>query len=297
MLLPPEEVKQLLHLYTTLLGFAARELGGVAGVTDLLSWQEANLTAKAKVRDALFTHPQLIDSYLAQNPDGCTDEEREILVRWKGSVRQLCRPTDLKRHTVFLTTKEPYVAYGVLGLTTEIADLLPVPLPALADSHDATLLPWKGLIVCDGLVTGYRIVLGSGYRRSFRGMYRETTSQRGIVTSLELPDEGSQQRVPLRPRRLSRLERFLKSCPDTVIGFKERYGEPRLEMGNKAATEYGPWRLDGTPALKADYLIVHPERPSSLCVLRQGQHYSCQCRRSHGRGRKTFLCLPGLSPS
>ena len=68
------------------------------------------------------------------------------------------------------------------------------------------------------------------------------------------PDGGSQSQ---RPRPVSPVEKFLKSCPPTVTGFIERYGEPRLYMGNSAAREYGTWRLNGTPALEADHLMIY----------------------------------------
>lgn len=255
MLIPSDEAEQFHCLYQPLLGFAAGKLGAVAGVTNLASFRDARMTAKVKVRDALLDHPELIDRYVAEELDHKATKEQQIILQWKRFVRgEFAILRDLKRYTIFLTTKQPYVAYGALGLTTEIAELVPVPLPALAD---ATLLPWKGRIVCDGLVSAYRITLGPGYRRELEEAYREATSERGLVTSLDPPDSGSQQRLSQRPRLLSPLEKFLKSCPHTVTEFKERHGEPRLEMGNRAAREYGPWRLNGTPALEADHLMIY----------------------------------------
>lgn len=224
-------------------------------MTDLASFREARATAKSKVRDALFEHLDLIDSCVSENPHGITNEELAILLRWKQFVRgTFVVLRDYKSYTVFLTTNQPYVAYAVLGLTTEIVDLIPEPLLAMVD---AVLLPWKGRIVCDGLVSSYRIVMGPSYRASFRETYREATLGRGVVTSLDLPSAPLQLGSARQRQRLSALQRFLRRCPDTVEAFKERYGEPRLEMANEAAQEYGPWQLDGTPALKADCLMIY----------------------------------------
>ncbi len=51
--------------------------------------------------------------------------------------------------------------------------------------------------------------------------------------------------------------RLLKRCPQTVEEFKVRYGEPWRELSGDAVLEYGPWQLDGQPALEADHLMVY----------------------------------------
>jgi hypothetical protein len=57
---------------------------------------------------------------------------------------------------------------------------------------------------------------------------------------------------------LSKIARFLASeCPGTVAEFKERFGEPRMDMANDAARKYSVWNMDGTPALDVDYLMLY----------------------------------------
>lgn len=51
---------------------------------------------------------------------------------------------------------------------------------------------------------------------------------------------------------------FIKTrCPRTVLEFKERFGEPRMDMANEAAQEYSVWSIDGVPALETDYLMLY----------------------------------------
>ncbi len=129
MLLEPEEADQFHSLYQPLLAFAAARRGSVAGVSDLASFKITSIEAKAQVRDALYDHPELIAEY-ADTITGSRDESEVAIIRsWRNFVRgTFTVERDLKRHTIFLPNESPEVAYGVLGLTTEIVDLLPARL-------------------------------------------------------------------------------------------------------------------------------------------------------------------------
>jgi hypothetical protein len=52
---------------------------------------------------------------------------------------------------------------------------------------------------------------------------------------------------------------FLTSdCPKTVAEFRQRFGEPRMDMANDAAREYSVWSVDGKTVLDIDYLMLYP---------------------------------------
>jgi len=224
-------------------------------VYDLASFKITSIEAKAQVRDALYDHPELLAEY-ADTITGSRDESEVAIIRsWRNFVRgTFTVERDLKRHTIFLPNESPEVAYAVLGLTTEIVDLLPARLPVMVD---AVLLPWQGRIVCDGMVSSYSVVLGSGIRSSLRETYRRARQEGRIITTLVTQDVPTLH--PTAPPRRSRsaIMRFLKRCPQTVEEFKGRYGEPWRELSGDAVLEYGPWRLDGQPALEADHLMVY----------------------------------------
>ena len=87
---------------------------------------------------------------------------------------------DLKNHTVFLATTEKNEAFGVLGLTSEIHEMLRhANLPVMVNT---VLLQWKDCIVHDGFFSVYSISFGSGMRRIFKEQYMIAKSN-GIVTS------------------------------------------------------------------------------------------------------------------
>ena len=253
MLIPQKDAITFLKVYPALIAYCSAKLDGVAGVTDLQSFMDASLEAKVEARDALLDNVQLIDTFVKENPLELADAILADVRGWKDFLRgTFFIERDLEKYTVFLCDKGESKAYGVLGITDEIIELAPHELPVMVT---AVLLPWRNQIICDGLIGFNNLVLGGGIRRSLRDTYKEAKAK-GIITSLDPDWEPSVPVTPKQPRSPA-IVRFLKKCPKTVVEFQERYGEPRMDMKNQAAREYSTWRLDGTPELDIDYLMLY----------------------------------------
>jgi hypothetical protein len=182
MLLPPEEASLFISLYSSLIGFAAARLGGAAGIVDAETFRCASNNARAKARDELLGNITLIDDFMDENPHRFPEKELSNILKWEHFVSgHFSVERDLKDYTVFLDDGDPPKAYGVLSLTDEIIEMMPYPLPVFVS---AVLLPWKGQIVCDGLILIYNIILGGGIRKNLKESYRQAKAQ-GIITSLE----------------------------------------------------------------------------------------------------------------
>jgi len=253
MVLPPEDKALFFELYPSLIGFAAGHAGGVAGVVDATSFRKAQLEARAQARDYLLDHIDLIQDFINENPGQFREQELGLAAQWAHFLRgNFIVERDLKDYTIFLATSNSPKAYGVLGLNEELVDILP-PLPAYVT---AVLLPWKGQIVCDGLVLCQSLSFGSGLRKSFTESYRQAKAD-GIIISL---DPGWKPQPPAPPKlpKTPAISRFLKKCPKTVDEFEKIFGEPRMDMGLDAAREYSVWTLDGQPLLDIDYLMIYP---------------------------------------
>ena len=87
----------------------------------------------------------------------------------------------LKKYTVFLTAKEPTVAYGVVALSDPFEEVIDQELPFLCKT---VLLPFQDRIVYDGLLSGYNLIIGSNIRRELNDAYNDAKMRHGIVTSL-----------------------------------------------------------------------------------------------------------------
>jgi hypothetical protein len=253
-LLPNEEALLFLRVYPDLIAYAARRAGGIQGIVDGETWQAAPMEAKAEARDHLLDHIDVLADYLDENPDDLSDEILARVQAWKHFVRgHFIVERDLKKYTVFLDTGEPPKAYAVLGLTTEIVEMLPVSPPAFAQ---AVLLPWKNTIICDGFLASYSIVAGGGTKRAFRDAYRKAKAA-GIITTLP-PQSPPTETTPRSRPKTPAIVRFLrKKCPRTIEEFVERFGEPRMDMANDAAREYSLWSIDGEPVLDIDHVMLY----------------------------------------
>lgn len=152
---------------------------------DIHSVQEfaaSPMSDKAAVRDALWKNPRLMDAYLDLNPDHLPVEEQEIIRRWKQFI---VGPFHifrfLKNYTIFIGRHSQ--VYGVVGLNSSLADLfIGRPLPILVE---AVLLPFKGLIIYDGLLTSHNIFFGGGIRSGLNETYMVAKQTGRIITTLE----------------------------------------------------------------------------------------------------------------
>ncbi len=223
MLLPPEDAALFLRLYPALLGFVAGRLGSTEGVHDLASFRACSLEVKVKIRDQLYDNLHLLDAYVSENPDGWSDAELDLITAWRRALRgTFIALRDLKKFTLLLDEHEPPKVYGVLGLTTELADMMPLPLPVMLQ---AVLLPWKGQIVCDGLIVPYNVILGGGIRRNAEESYRRAKVERGIITSLEETDAVESAAPVLRGRDRRTKVRVNVLLDSDVLAYFEQEAE------------------------------------------------------------------------
>ena len=163
MLLNPQDTVLFFKLHRTLMFFVNQRLKVVAD--DIASpdvFAALSPEVRLKVRDAFLGHTDLIQSFVDENPAHLSDEELTIVQSWRHLVAgEFYIFRELQKYTVFLSNDKPHVAYGVLALTQHFDELVGPYLPVLTKT---ILLPFKGMIVYDGLLsaTAYRSAPASG---------------------------------------------------------------------------------------------------------------------------------------
>jgi hypothetical protein len=234
MKLPEQEARHFIKLYSVLIGWCSGRLDPKGKVRNVQAFLDVEVADKADARDRMLDNPEIIDEFLSENRHKLGADDLTLIGAWRTFVRgDMVVERDLKKHTVILKWNEDPIAYAVLSLTDEVVDLLPLPPPMLVE---AVLLPWKGAIVCDGIVRCQSVHLGAGIRRSLKVAYREAKA-RGIVTTLE----AEQKPGPKKNRPASK-----KSA---------RKGST---MRNKKAAQpgeafVGKWRIVEMDAFDEDY--------------------------------------------
>jgi len=219
MRLSERDLKLFYKLHPALLFYANKQTKTIEHVSTLDEFMCLAPEPRCRIRDALCDNAHLIDSFVAENPRHFSAGELDILRDWKHFIKgQFFLIRYLKKYAVFLEEGQPR-AYGVVGLSDEIEDMLGPRLPIYLET---VLLPFRGQIVYDGLVTTYSVYFGPGMRRSLNDAYQEAKFRYGVITSLPFsPDKAEISYA-------DRLKFYLKSK-----GNRERYWEEIENLVNK----------------------------------------------------------------
>jgi hypothetical protein len=178
--------------------YVNHRLGLVAGVKTVEAYANSPQDGKIKVRDALYQHIELLDDFASQNPAQLTPDELRIVQSWRRHhlAGEFYVFRYLKRHAIFIAAKTSLV-YAVLGLNDPIEAVLgwrPAPVYA-----QAVLLPFKGVIIYDGLLAPYNIYFGAGIRGDLNELYQRAKQNGAILESLE--HAAPRKSKPKKPAR------------------------------------------------------------------------------------------------
>ena len=187
MQLPLEDVELFFRLHRSLMFFVNQRLNVIdEKVATPDAYSALPPTNRIEVHKALLEHMDLIDAFADENPFDFDETDLEIVRSWKHLVAgTFYAYRQLQEYMVFLSSTEPVIAYGVVALFDPFEVVIGPHLPRMVKT---TLLPFKGRIVYDGLVTGYNITFGSGIRRRLNESYKEAKERFGIVTSLPMQE-------------------------------------------------------------------------------------------------------------
>jgi hypothetical protein len=264
MLLEPQDVELFFKLHRSLMFFVNQRLKVVPDdVASADAFAALSPQVRLKVRDALNAHLDLIESFVDENPAHLPDDELAIVRSWRHLVHgRFYVFRELKKYTVFLSTTSPAIAYGVLALSQPFEELIGPYLPILAQT---VLLPFKGVIVYDGLMSSYNISFGPGIRRNLNQDFKEAKARHGIVTSLPRSDEPLPVKAPKArpvPQPPSREDK--DEAVQVVIGLidqfcKEHLNEEYAVLCRKLAEKLGRKRpsplLHGSPNAWASGIV------------------------------------------
>jgi Domain of unknown function (DUF6398) len=206
MLLPPHELELFFKLHRALMFFVNQRLKVIPDkVASPEEFAALSPEVRLKVRDALNDNLALIASFADENPAHLRDDELDIVRSWRHLIAgKFYVFRELTKYTVFLSATSPAIAYGVLALSQPFEDLIGPYLPVLTHT---VLLPFKSVIVYDGLMHNYNISFGPGIRRNLNQDFKEAKARHGIVTSLPmsatlLPSKSPKAKpVPKPPSR------------------------------------------------------------------------------------------------
>jgi hypothetical protein len=194
--LSTEETQLFYKLHWALLAYANQYLKVIPHITTADKVSKQPVEQVAKLRDALHAKPDLLERFVAENPERLSLQELAIVASWRHQVRgDFYIIRHLKPYTVFMSGRGTTHLYGVLGLYDPLETVTGgAPLPILVQ---ATLLPFRDRIVYDGIMSFYRITFGRGIRSSLSEEYNRLKEREGIIEQLVGPTGEAQMRTSL----------------------------------------------------------------------------------------------------
>ena len=178
--LSPDDVKLFYKLFPALLLFV-NERHRIEGVTTDDQLMSLPAERRFAIREKLYQNNYLIDEFVHSNPRQFTSEELVIVQGWKSYLKgQFYLVKQLKKHPIFLEFDQEAKAYGVLAIADLFSELVPF-IPIIVET---VLIPFKGQIIYDGLISSRSIYLGAGIKRSLNNGYNEAKAKYGVITSL-----------------------------------------------------------------------------------------------------------------
>lgn len=257
MKLSKEDVELFYRLYHPLLCYVNKKFKIVKGINSPEDFKRFSIKEINKLRDRLYKQPELIDSFIIENPSNFSSNELEIISSWKNFVKKTFYIFRyLKNYTVFLSADKPPKTYGVLALTTTFEEIVGSYLPIMVE---AVLLPFKDKIIYDSIFSPHRITFGAGIRSSLNDAYQEAKSRFGIIVSLPFSSEEKEESDSNRLRFYLRSKRNRETYWEEINELINK--DPSLltlyhqEMGKIYARTYGK-QLRGIGLSKVWFAIL-----------------------------------------
>jgi hypothetical protein len=161
------------------------------------AYKNASFEEKAPIRTAVYENLSLLDDFIRENPSQLTAAELAIVRSWQehALVGDFFIERFLKKGAIFLG-EGPNDIYQVWGLHDSLQEMFDgASLPIRVQT---VLLPFKGHIVYDGLLSIYRIYFGSGVSSNLRESYMAAKQNGRIITNLEAKTPPKAPKLPTK---------------------------------------------------------------------------------------------------
>lgn len=181
MTLSQEDGQLYYRLWLPLLDFVNRKYRTSSKLKNITEKKGLDPAEVKKVADRLWSDVTAIDDYLKVNDD-LPEEYKEIVRSWKRRIQgKFLMERHLKKGTIFISleNEEVYQVSGIISSWEEMFYGAPMPLIL-----EATFMPFRDVIISDGLVMPYNVIVGGGMKRMFKDVYMNAKKSGRIHQSL-----------------------------------------------------------------------------------------------------------------
>lgn len=230
MLLSREEAELVFRLHCALMQFVMEQVQAAGVPSSAANYPSLPAEQRQEVVKAFLGRLDLLDAFVAANPARLSAEELGIVSSWRHLVSgRFIALRQHKKHMIFLACDEKSCAYGVTGLVDPMELVIGQPLPAMVQT---VLLPFRGKIVYDGIISKFRVAFGPGSRRGFEETLRTVKQTHGLVTSLprevRASQPGTDARKPRSAETAQKHRATVREVLQQVVAMTDAFCQSRL---------------------------------------------------------------------
>ncbi|MFQ7311607.1 MAG: hypothetical protein ACLROL_07105 [Sellimonas sp.] len=181
MTLSQEDGQLYYKLWMPLLDFVNRTYGVNKKLKSMAEAKNLDPVEVKEVANKLWSEIAIIDRYIKENPE-LPQEHKDIIQGWKRRIQgKFIMERHLKKGTIFISMEDEQV-YQVSGIISSWEEMFyGAPMPLIVE---ATFIPFRDVIISDGLVMPYNIMIGGGMKRTFKDVYMAAKKSGQIHRSL-----------------------------------------------------------------------------------------------------------------
>ena len=182
MTLSTEDAKLYYRLWLPVLDYVNKKYGINENLKQIAGAEGLDPKDVKEVANKLWEDVAVLDEYLVGHADELSEEHRTIVESWKRKISgRFVLERHLKKGSVFVSMEDEkvYLVSGINSSWEEMFWFRPVPI-----MMQATLIPFKNVIISDGLVMPYNIMIGRNMAREFKDIYMTAKKSGELVKTL-----------------------------------------------------------------------------------------------------------------
>lgn len=176
-----------------------------------------------QIADKLWSDVSLIDQYLSERGTDIPDDHKQIISSWKQRVQgHFVMERHLKKGSVFISLddQDVYLVQGIISTWEEMFPFAPMPLVI-----EATFIPFRDVIISDGLIRPCNLSMGKNMAVQFKNIYMSAKKNKTMMKSGEnmvpknyLPEDGEYGVKSMQNKKWKRFNKLTEKCYDNMIG-------------------------------------------------------------------------------
>lgn len=180
MTLPENDAKHFYELFFPLLNFVNGKYEINSEIGEMCLGKRIGIRDAKEIADRLWADIGLIDEYLSMKK--LSDDNKNIVLGWKKRISgKFIVERHLKKGSVFISLNDEavYLVSGIFSSWDEVLCGRSLPI-----SLEAVLIPFKNVIISDGLVISSNVFFGKNISEEFKDIYLNAKKNGTIYKSL-----------------------------------------------------------------------------------------------------------------